>query len=116
MPATNGITDPDDPRIAARNEILDRLDAGQRTLAAAAAEMGVSTTWARKLRNDRRQGGVDPARLRKDMLDPSRQRARQAIYARRQDHRRAHVREDQGQPPVRRFARRGHAALLAEGR
>lgn len=38
MPATQGITDPDDPPIAERNAVLDRLDAGELTLKAAAAE------------------------------------------------------------------------------
>ena len=69
MPATHGITDPDDPRIAARHEVLGRLEAGALTLRAAAAEMGVSETWARQLRDKRREGGPDPARVRKDMLD-----------------------------------------------
>lgn len=51
MPATNGITDSDDPRITERHAVLDRLDAGELTLKAAAAEMAVSETWARHLRD-----------------------------------------------------------------
>ncbi|MCA1679196.1 MAG: transposase, partial [Actinobacteria bacterium] len=48
IPATTGIVDPDDPRIGERNAVLDRLDAGELSVAAAAAEMGVSQTWVRK--------------------------------------------------------------------
>jgi len=83
MPATNGLTDPDDPRIEARNEVLERLEAGELTLRAAAHEMGVSDTWARKLRDDRRAGGTDPARLRKQMLDRLASDDGKALYAKR---------------------------------
>jgi hypothetical protein len=38
--------------------VLDRLESGELTVRQAAAEMGVSEVWARKLRDDRRAGGV----------------------------------------------------------
>jgi hypothetical protein len=41
LAATHGITDPDDPRIAKRNQVLDRHEAGKITLEQAAVEMGV---------------------------------------------------------------------------
>ncbi len=83
MTATQGITDPDDPRIAARNAVLDRLEDGEITLAAAAGEMGVSETWARELRRKRRLGGPDPARVRKDMLDRLASDEGKSLYAKR---------------------------------
>ncbi len=116
MPATNGITDPDDPRITQRNEVLDRLEAGELTLAAAASEMGVSTTWARKLRDDRRQGGVDPARLRKDMLDRLASDHGKAIYAKRKITVEPVFGNIKANLRFRRFSRRGTAAALSEWR
>jgi hypothetical protein len=67
MTATQGITDPDDPRIARRHQVLDRHLAGKVTLKEAAVEMGVSEHWARYLRDLSRSGDPDPARVRKDM-------------------------------------------------
>ena len=61
--------DPDDPCIAERQAVMDRVEAGQLTIKAAAAQMAMSETWACKLRDDRRDGGVAAARLRKDTLD-----------------------------------------------
>ncbi len=83
MPATTGITDPDDPRIAGRNAALDRLEAGELTLAEAAAEMGVSQTWARQLRKVRLGGGPDPARIRKEMLERLASDEGKRLYAKR---------------------------------
>ena len=40
MPLTGGITGPGDPRLARRREVIERLDAGEVTVTAAAAEMG----------------------------------------------------------------------------
>lgn len=56
MPLTGGITDPDDPRLAQRREVIERLDGGDVTVTAAAAEMEVSTTTARKLLRIHRAG------------------------------------------------------------
>jgi transposase len=116
MPATNGITDPDDPRITARNEVLDRLEAGEVTLAVAATEMGVSTTWARKLRDDRRQGGVDPARLRKDMLDRLASDHGKTLYAKRKITVEPVFGNIKANLRFRRFSRRGTTAALSEWR
>lgn len=116
MPATNGITDPDDPRIAARHEVLERHEAGELTLAEAAAEMGVSTTWARKLREDHRHGGVDPARLRKDMLDRLASDDGKAIYAKRKITVEPVFGNIKANLRFRRFSRRGTAAALSEWR
>ncbi len=69
MPATQGITDPTDPRITERNAVIERLDRGALTVRQAAAEMGVSHTWARKLLRDHRSGATDPAQLRARMLE-----------------------------------------------
>jgi hypothetical protein len=46
---TNGISDPEDPRVQARHAVLERVERGELTLRAAAAEMGISDTWAGKL-------------------------------------------------------------------
>ncbi len=83
MAATTGITDPDDPRIAKRNAVLDRLDAGELTLAEAASHMGVSQTWARELRKLRLRGGPDPARTRKEMLERLASEEGKRLYAKR---------------------------------
>lgn len=48
MPATAGITAPNDPRIAQRDAVMTRLDRGEITVGDAATEMGVSATWVRQ--------------------------------------------------------------------
>lgn len=116
IPATNGITDPDDPRIAERGKVLDRLVAGELTLTEAAAAMGVSTTWARKLRNDHRQSGLDPARVRKDMLDRLDSKHGKAIYAKRKITVEPVFGNIKANLRFRRFTRRGHDAVLSEWR
>jgi hypothetical protein len=97
MTATQGITDPDDPRIAKRNKVLDRHQAGKITLKQAAVEMGVSETWARYLRDARRRRGPDPARVRKEMLERLASPDGKARYAKRVVHGRAGLREHQVQ-------------------
>jgi len=69
MPSTMGISDPDDPRIQGRAEVLERVVAGEIKIADAATEMGVSLNWASRLLADHRVGRPDPAVLRKQMLD-----------------------------------------------
>jgi transposase len=116
MPATNGITDPDDPRITERNQVLDRHEAGELTLKQAAVEMGVSETWARQLRDGRRRGGADPARVRKDMLDLLASDHGRALYAKRwfcAEPAFGNIKANLG---FRRFARRGQQAVLSEWR
>ena len=67
VPATMGITDPNDPRIAQRDAVLHRWDRGEINTKTAAAEMGVSEPWARKLLADRRRNVADPAVVRAAM-------------------------------------------------
>jgi transposase len=116
MPATNGITDPDDPRIEARNEVLDRLEAGELTLRAAAAEMGVSETWARKLRDDRRDHRADPARLRKQMLERLASGDGKALYAKRKITAEPVFGNIKANLRFRRFSRRSTTAVTSEWR
>jgi transposase len=83
MPATTGITDPDDPRIAQRNTVVERLDRGEITVRHAADQMGVSATWARKLLKRHRDGRSDPAQLRNEMLERLATKTGAAAYAKR---------------------------------
>ena len=116
IPATHGITDPDDPRIAERDTVLDRLEAGELTVRQAAAEMGVSEVWARKLRDDRRAGGVDPARLRKAMLDRLASDEGRACYAKRKITAEPVFGNIKANLRFRRFSRRSMPAALSEWR
>jgi transposase len=116
MPATQGITDPDDPRISRRNKILARHEAGKITLKQAAAEMGVSETWARYLRDLRRSGAPDPARVRKNMLDRLGGEEGKARYAKRWSTAEPAFANIKSNLRFRRFARRGQAAALSEWR
>jgi DDE family transposase len=116
MPATRGITDPDDPRIAKRNQVLDRHEAGKIPLKQAAAEMGVSETWARYLRDARRKGGPDPARVRKKMLERLASGDGKARYAKRSFTAEPAFGNIEFNLGFRRFARRGQQAALSEWR
>lgn len=114
--ATNGITDPDDPRIAERDAVLERHERGELTLKAAAAEMGVSLTWARKLRDDRQNGGPDPARLRKDMLEQLATDRGRLLYAKRKITVEPVFGNIKANLRFRRFSRRGTPAVTSEWR
>lgn len=81
MPATTGITDPDDHRRRQRDAVIERFEAGELTITQAAKEMGVSPTWARKLVNDRRRGVPDPAKLRVEMEERLASETGAAAYA-----------------------------------
>ena len=116
MPATQGITDPDDPRIARRNKVLAGHEAGKITLKQAAVEMGVSETWARYLRDLRRSGGPDPARVRKEMLDRMASEDGQARYGKRWSTAEPTFGNIKANLRFRRFARRGQQAALSEWR
>ena len=116
MPATHGITDPDDPRITERNKILDRHEAGELTLKQAAVEMGVSETWARQLRANRRSGAPDPARVRKDMLERLATDEGKARYAKRWFTAEPAFGNIKANLRFRRFSRRGLGAALSEWR
>ncbi|HEY6809320.1 MAG TPA: IS1182 family transposase, partial [Gemmatimonadales bacterium] len=116
VPATTGITDPDDPRIAERNAVLDRLDAGELTVRQAGAEMGVSEAWARKLRDGRRVGAADPARLRKAMLERLASDEGRASYAKRKVTAEPVFGNIKANLRFRRFSRRSMPAALSEWR
>jgi transposase-like protein len=100
MPATGGITDPDDPRIARRRDVIERLDRSDLTIKAAAREMGVSTTTVRKLLRRHRSGRPDPVEVRRAMVERLATERGAAAYAKTQDHRRDGLRERQSQPRV----------------
>jgi hypothetical protein len=116
MPATQGITDPDDPRIAQRHQVLDRHLAGKITLKQAAVDMGVSQTWARYLRDLRRSGGPDPARVRKEMLDRLASEEGKARYAKRWFTAEPAFGNIKSNLRFRRFALRGLSGALSEWR
>lgn len=83
VPATNGVIERDDPRIAQRRAVLGRFDRGELTTRDAAEEMAVSTVWARKLLFDFRQRGPDPAEVRAAMDAKLATPEGSAAYARR---------------------------------
>ncbi len=116
MPATQGITDPDDPRITERTKVLDRHEAGELTLKQAAVKMGVSETWARHLRASRRSGAPDPARVRKDMLERLATEEGKARYAKRWFCAEPAFGNIKANLRFRRFSRRGQQAALSEWR
>ena len=116
MPATTGITDPDDPRIVARNAVLDRLEAGELSLSEAAVEMGVSQTWARELRKIRRRRGPDPARARKEMLERLASDEGKRLYAKRWFTAEPVFGNIKANLRFRRFSRRGKRAAASEWR
>jgi hypothetical protein len=116
IPATNGIVDPDDPRIAERDAVMARHEAGEITLRAAAREMGVSEVWARKLRADRHNDGPDPAQLRKTMLDRLASDDGHRLYAKRKVTVEPVFGNIKANLRFRRFSRRSMPAALSEWR
>ncbi len=83
VPATNGITDAHDPRLAERQAILGRLHAGELTIRRAAQEMGVSQAWARELLRVYRTDGPDPTQVRTSMEERLATDIGAATYAKR---------------------------------
>jgi transposase len=81
MPTTRGIADPNDPRIARRDAVLDRVEMGELSIKDAAVEMGTTPQWARQLLSHRRRGLADPAVLRQQMLDRLESPEGRATYA-----------------------------------
>jgi hypothetical protein len=116
IPATNGVTDPHDPRLTQRNEILDRHERGKLTLRAAAREMGVTEVWARRLRDDRRRGTVNVALLRQQMLDRLDSPDGKARYSKRKITAEPVFGNIKANLRFRRFSRRGRHAALSEWR
>ena len=66
-PATKGDIGVGDPRLAIRSQLLQKLDGGQLTMKAAAAQIGVSEGWTRHLLIEYRRFGRDPAIVRAEM-------------------------------------------------
>ena len=117
MPATTAeITDPDDPRIAMRGCVLDKVESGELTVKDAAMEMGVSVNWARKLLADRREGRADPAVLRKRMLDRLASDDGRAAYRKRKITTEPVFGNMKANLRCRRFSRRGRQAAASEWR
>ena len=67
MPATSGVTDPDDPHRQQRRAVIERLAGGHISVAEAARQMNISTTWTRRLLVDY-HARVDAAAARAEML------------------------------------------------
>jgi len=83
MPLTGTITDPDDPRLARRKEVIECLDRAETTVTAAATELGVSTTTIRKLLKKHRSGLPDSFQVRRDMVERLATDNGAAAYAKR---------------------------------
>jgi transposase len=116
MPATQGITDPTDPRIAGRKVVIERLDWGELTVREAASEMGISHTWTRKLLRDHRAGAADPAQLRAVMEERLSSEAGASAYAKRKTTVEPVFGNLKANLGFRRFSRRGLDAVSSEWR
>ncbi len=116
MPSTQGIADPDDPRIQERSKVLSRIAAGELSVKQAAVEMGVSSNWARQLLDDHRHGRGDPAVLRKQMLDRLSTVEGRQTYAKRKVTTEPVFGNIKANLRCRRFSGRGMQAALSEWR
>ena len=116
MPLTGDITDPDDPRLARRREVIERLDQGGITVTAAAAEMEVSTTTARKLLRHHRAGHPDAVEVRQTMLDRLATEDGAAAYAKRKTTVETVFGNIKANLGFRRFSQRGLDATSSEWR
>jgi len=116
MPFTQGITDPDDPRLAQRREMIERLDRAETTITAAAGELGVSTTTIRKLLRNRRSGLPDSFQVRHDMVERLATDDGAAAYAKRKTTVETVFGNVKANLGFRRFNRRGLDATSSEWR
>ena len=116
MPITNGIADPDDPRIAQRDEVLERVSSGSLSVRAAAKELGISETWARQLLSERGGKRADAGLLRKQMLDRLATDEGRALYAKRKVTTEPVFGNIKANLRCRRFSGRGLAAAKSEWR
>jgi transposase len=83
MPSTNSAVKADDPSIARRGEVFQRVEDGEITVAQAAEEIGASPNWTYvQLRNWRNKGG-DPALYRQQTLARLATDEGRALFARR---------------------------------
>ena len=113
-PATKGDIEVADPRLAVRSEVLQRLDHGELTRKAAAAQMGVSQTWTRHLLIEYRRFGRDPAIVRAEMDAALAEPDNAARYAQRKisvEPVFGQIKHNRG---YRRFTRRGLDAVDSE--
>ena len=115
MPTTTGITDPDDPRLTQRREVITQLDGGEITVADAARQMGVSTSWTRKLLTHHRNG-LDPAQARAQMLQQLGTPEGAAAFAKRKTTVEPVFGQIKHNLRYRRFTRRGLDAVTSEWR
>lgn len=112
-PTFSGITDPDDPRIEQRRQIIERLDRRELSVAEAARQIGLSTTTTRKMLNQHRSG-LDPGRSRAEMQRRLATDTGAAAFAKRGTTVEpvfGHLKHNQR---YRRFNRRGLAAVASE--
>ena len=116
MPVTGGVTDPDDPRIARRIGVIERLDRAEITVKAAATEMGVSTTTVRNWLNDHRSGRPDPVAVRHAMGQRLATEHGAAAYAKRKTTVETVFGNVKANLKFRRFSRRGLDATSSEWR
>jgi hypothetical protein len=116
LPSTQGIADPDDPRIQGRSKVLERIAAGELSVKEGALEMGVSYNWARRLFEDRLVGRGDPAVLRNQMLDRLSTPGGRETYAKRKITTEPVFGNIKANLRCRRFSGRGMGAALSEWR
>jgi transposase len=116
MPITQGITDLDDPRLGRREDVIERLDRGEITVRAAAAEMGVSTTTVRKLLRNHRRGLPDSFQVGRDMRARLATDDGAAAYAKRKTTVETVFGNVKANLRFRRFSRRGLDATSSEWR
>ncbi len=116
MPATTGITDPDDPRRRQREAVIQRVDSGEISVRHAAEEMGVSHTWVRRLLKDHRRGVADPAQLRIEMQERLASDTGAAAYAKRKTTVEPVFGNLKANLGFRRFSQRGLDAVRSEWR
>jgi transposase len=112
--ATNRATDPDGPRIEERRAVLERLDRGELSIAAAGREMRVSPTWTRQLLAAHRERGPDPALVRAAMDAKLASPHGAALYARRKTTVEPVFGDIKTNRGYRSFARRGLHAVASE--
>jgi hypothetical protein len=116
MPMTGAITDPNDPRLARRKEVIESVDRAEITVTAAAGELGVSTTTIRKLLNKHRSGLPDSFQVRRDMVERLATETGAAAYAKRKTTVETVFGNIKANLGFRRFSRRGLDATSSEWR
>ena len=116
MPMTQGITDPNDPRLARRKGVIERLDRAEITITASAVELGVSTTTVRKLLKNHRSGLPDSVTVRHAMVERLATEHGAAAYAKRKTTVETVFGNIKANLGFRRFSNRGLDATSSEWR